>query len=116
MEHEHRCYFRYPMEEALQLQRMRDEVSSTGMVNVSEGGLAVNAGTLLKTDEIVTGKFEIPSNKPHPFTAKAQVLWSSDVRTGIRFLFIDQECRRVFDAWLEQLAYVFSEAASAIGG
>jgi len=71
---------------------------------VSEGGLAVNAGAVLKIDEIVTVEFEIPSLEPHPFSAKAQVVWSSGARTGMRFLFIDQACRTVFSSWLEMLA------------
>lgn len=104
MEREHRRYFRYPVELAVQLYPARDEEISTGMVNVSEGGLAVNAGAVLKIDEIVTVKFEIPSLEPCPFSAKAQVVWSSDMRTGMRFLFVDQECRRGFDSWLEMLA------------
>ena len=104
MEREHRRYFRYPVELAVQLSPTLDEEISTGMVNVSEGGLAVSAGAVLKIDEIVTVKFEIPSLEPHPFSAKAQVVWSNGVRTGLRFLFIDQECRRGLESWLEMLA------------
>lgn len=103
MEREHRRYFRYPVHAVVQLQTMGDEAISTAMVNVSEGGLAVSTGGVLKTDEIVSVEFEIPSIEPHTFTAKAQVAWSSDIRTGMRFLFIDQECRSVFAAWLEML-------------
>jgi len=104
MEREHRRYFRYPVHAVVQLQTTRDEAISTAMVNVSEGGLAVSSGGVLKTDEIVGVTFDIPSIEPHPFNAKAQVAWSSDVRTGIRFLFIDRESRGVFTAWLEMLA------------
>ena len=104
MEREHRRYFRYPVELAVQLYPARDEEISTGMVNVSEGGLAVSAGAVLKIDEIVTVKFEIPSLEPYPFSAKAQVVWSIGARTGMRFLFIDQACRTVFSPWLEMLA------------
>lgn len=104
MEREHRRYFRYPVHAVVQIQTTGDEAISAAMVNVSEGGLAVGSGRLLKTDEIVSVRFEIPSIEPHPFTAKAQVVWSSDMRTGMRFLFIDQECRSVFAAWLEMLA------------
>jgi DNA-binding response OmpR family regulator len=104
MEREHRRYFRYFVELAVQLYPARDEEISTGMVNVSEGGLAVNAGAVLKIDEIVTVEFEIPSLEPHPFSAKAQVVWSSGARTGMRFLFIEQACRTVFSSWLEMLA------------
>lgn len=104
MEREHRRYFRYPVERAVQLHTARDEEIATGMVNVSEGGLAVSTGATLKIDEIVTVKFEIPGLEPHPFTGKAQVVWSSDMRTGMRFLFINQECRRGFESWLERLA------------
>jgi len=104
MEREHRRYFRYFVELAVQLYPARDEEISTGMVNVSEGGLAVNAGAVLKIDEIVTVEFEIPSLEPHPFSAKVQVVWSSGARTGMRFLFIDQACRTVFSSWLEMLA------------
>lgn len=104
MEREHRRYFRYPVHAVVQLKTMADDAISTAMVNISEGGLAVSSGGVLKTDEIVDVKFDIPSNGPHPFTAKAQVAWSSDIRTGMRFLFIDQECRSVFAAWLEMLA------------
>ena len=104
MEREHRRYFRYPVHAVVQLQTTGDEAISTAMVNVSEGGLAVGSGGVLKTDEIVGVSFDIPSIEPHPFTAKAQVAWSSDVRTGMRFLFIDQGCRSAFADWLEMLA------------
>jgi DNA-binding response OmpR family regulator len=104
MEREHRRYFRYPVHGLVQLQTTRDDAISVAMVNVSEGGLAVTSAGILKSDEIVTVKFEIPSIEPHPFTAKAQVVWSSDIRTGMRFLFIDQECRDNFAGWLERLA------------
>jgi hypothetical protein len=88
----------------VQVQTTPDEAISTAMVNISEGGLAVSSGGILKADQIVSVKFEIPSIEPQTFTAKAQVAWSSDIRTGMRFLFIDQECRSVFAAWLEMLA------------
>jgi CheY-like chemotaxis protein len=104
MEREHRRYFRYPVHAVVQLQTPVDEAISTAMVNISEGGLAVSSGGILKADQIVSVKFEIPSIEPQTFTAKAQVAWSSDIRTGMRFLFIEQECRSVFAAWLEMLA------------
>ncbi len=104
MEREHRRYFRYPVHGLVQIHSMRDDAISTAMVNISEGGLALTSAGILKPDEIVTVKFDIPSIQPHPFTAKAQVVWSSDIRTGMRFLFIDQECREMFATWLEMLA------------
>lgn len=104
MEREHRRYFRYPVEAVVQICTTREEAISTRLVNVSEGGLAVSAGAQLKPDDIMTVSFDIPNAEPYPFTAKPQVVWSSDVRTGMRFLFIDQDCRHVFQAWLEMLA------------
>jgi PilZ domain len=104
MDREHRRYFRYPVHTVAQFQTTGEEAISTAMVNVSEGGLAVASAGVLKTDEIVSVKFDIPSIDPHPFTAKAQIVWSSDIRTGMRFLFIDQECRSAFAEWLETLA------------
>src|SRR6185437_12825715 len=60
MEREHRRYFRYPVHAVVQLETTGDEAISTAMVNVSEGGLALGSGGVLKTDEIVSVKFEIP--------------------------------------------------------
>jgi hypothetical protein len=49
-------------------------------------------------------EFNLPNAKAHRFTGKAILVWAKQDVAGLRFLYIEPECRMGFQAWLELLA------------
>jgi len=102
MEREHRRYFRHRVDLSITLSGSTDTIVGK-IMNVSEGGLAVTLLTVADVEGVVTIQFELPGTTAQVFRAKAEVVWRDSLAIGLRFLRIEADSRRSFEAWLESL-------------
>jgi CheY-like chemotaxis protein len=102
MEREHRRYFRHKVDLSITLSCSAETVVGK-IMNVSEGGLALTHFGPGAVEGTVTIQFGLPGTTAQPFRAKAEVVWSDAFAIGLRFLRIEPDCRRSFEAWLESL-------------
>jgi CheY-like chemotaxis protein len=103
MEREHRRYFRYRIDLAVEVLFETGETFAGKIMNISEGGLAITCFGPALLRGVVTVRFAIPSVHPHPFQAKAEVAWNTAYAAGLRLLYIELESRVHFKAWLDSL-------------
>jgi hypothetical protein len=103
MEREHRRYFRYPVDIPVELHSHTGNVVRVQMLNVSEGGLAVQVPKSAELEGVLTILFELPSVQAKAFNAKVDVAWKGQNAAGLRFLYVTTECREMFGAWLDSL-------------
>jgi len=102
MEREHRRYFRHKVDLPITLSGSADTIVGR-IMNVSEGVLAVTQLTAAAVEGVVTIQFELPGTTAQVFRAKAEVVWRDSLAIGLRFLRIEADSRRSFEAWLESL-------------
>jgi hypothetical protein len=70
------------------------------IMNISEGGLAVNTPLILKSGAIVNVRFTLPE-EPTEFDIRAQVCWChNNGHAGLHFLSVSPEQRLVLQLWL----------------
>jgi len=104
IEREHRRYFRYEINVPV---RFRDPLAQTftsaSIQNISEGGLAIKLADPVKMKGVVIVEFEIPSVRPQPLQAKAEIVWSDSFVMGLRFLYIEKDSSATFHSWLNSL-------------
>jgi CheY-like chemotaxis protein len=103
MEREHRRYFRYDVGLPVRLWNRDGQDFHAKMMNVSEGGLAIKLADASTIDGLINLEFDIPSVKTGIFRARAAVVWSDPLLTGLRFLYIDGSSRDALEAWLRSL-------------
>jgi CheY-like chemotaxis protein len=103
MEREHRRYFRFDFDLPIQFRNPLGQSFPARMKNVSEGGLAIKLVDPVKINGVVIVEFEIPSVKPQPFHAKAEVVWSDSFVMGARFLYIQKDSEGALQGWLNSL-------------
>ncbi len=102
MEGEHRRYFRHEIDLPVELQLHTGQSFLAKMLNVSEGGFAVQISKPLP-EGVLSVQFDLPSIDPENFRGRAVVVWASDSVTGLRFRYIEPHCRAGFQAWLDSL-------------
>src|SRR5207249_298890 len=115
MEREHRRYFRHEIDVPVKLQLHTGQSFLAKMLNVSEGGFAIQISKPLP-ESVLSVQFDLPSIEPEKFRGRAVVAWASDSVTGLRFLYIEPQCRAGFQAWLGSLEgqLRFRESAQAM--
>ena len=102
MEREHRRYFRHEIDVPVELQLHTGQSFLAKMLNVSEGGFAIQIREPLP-ESVLSVQFDLPSIDPEKFRGRAVVAWASDSVTGLRFLYIEPQCKAGFQAWLDSL-------------
>jgi ActR/RegA family two-component response regulator len=102
MEREHRRYFRHAIDLPVEFQLHTGQSFLAKMLNVSEGGFAIQISKPLP-EAVLSVQFDLPSIESENFRGRAVVVWASDSVTGLRFLYIEPQCRAGFEAWLESL-------------
>jgi|SRR5579864_424086 len=103
MEREHRRYFRYDIDLPVRFQNHLGQTFNSRMKNLSEGGMAIKLVDPVHLKGVVPVDFDIPSIEPHPFRAKAEIVWSDSFSMGLRFLHIEKECELALQSWLSSL-------------
>ncbi len=103
MEREHRRYFRYDIDLPVRFQNHLGQTFNSRMKNVSEGGMAIKLVDPAHVKGVVPVEFDIPSIKPQPFRAKADVVWSDSFSMGLRFLHVEKSCEVALRSWLSSL-------------
>jgi hypothetical protein len=103
MEREHRRYFRHPIELPIELNLHDERTFVAKMQNVSEGGFAIRSIGERLPEGVLSVSFQLPSLDADKVRGRAVVVWASDFFTGLRFLYIDPQCRPGFQAWLTSL-------------
>ena len=103
MEREHRRYFRYDIDLPVRFQNHLGQTFNSRMKNVSEGGMAIKLVDPVHLKGIVPVDFDIPSIQPHPFHAKAEIVWSDSFSIGLRFLHIEKDSEHALQSWLRSL-------------
>lgn len=103
MEREHRRYFRHRVVLPITLACPTGEPLAGKIMNVSEGGLALTHFGPAAVEGTVTVQFGLPGTSAQIFQAKAEVVWRDAFAIGLRFLRIQPDCRKSFEAWLDSL-------------
>src|SRR5207247_8100841 len=88
MEREHRRYFRYDVDLSARLRNTLGQSLTAKIMNVSEGGLAIQLVDPARFEGVVTVEFELPSVEPRTFHAKADVVWHDAFVVGLGFRYI----------------------------
>jgi len=103
LQREHRRYFRYSADLPVRLHKHDGEILRARMKNVSEGGLAIQPIDPVRLEGVIDVEFYLPSIEPQGFRAKAEVVWSDALVTGLRFLHADKSSGRALQSWLNSL-------------
>jgi CheY-like chemotaxis protein len=103
MEREHRRYFRYDIDLPVRFQNHLGQTFNSRMKNVSEGGMAIKLVDPVHLNGVVPVDFDIPSIQPHPFHAKADIVWCDSFSMGLRFLHIEKDSEYALQSWLSSL-------------
>ena len=98
---ERRRYFRYPVSIPVIIQSENLEAVRCNTVNISEGGMALNAQVPLPPGESIRVQFTLPDHNV-PLLAKSTICWSRMGHLGIRFESISGEQRSELQDWLSQ--------------
>src|SRR3989449_6312543 len=102
MEREHRRYFRHPIDLPIELQLYTGQSFRAKMRNISEGGFAIHTSETLP-EGVVSVQFDLPSIDPETLRGHAVVVWASTSLAGLRFLYLEPQCRAGFQAWLDSM-------------
>jgi DNA-binding response OmpR family regulator len=102
MVRERRRYFRYPLEIPVHIKVPQGAEVTATSTNLSEGGMALNAGVALPKDTVASLRFTLPLSNTS-LELKAQVAWSDHQgSTGIRFIEVPQSSQYQLDQWLTE--------------
>ena len=102
MEREHRRYFRHQIDLPIELQLYTGQSFRAKMRNISEGGFAIHTSETLP-EGVVSVQFDLPSIDPETLRGHAVVVWASTSLAGLRFLYLEPQCRAGFQAWLDSM-------------
>jgi hypothetical protein len=96
----YRRYFRYPLKLAASMEAAGGPASPCELMNISEGGLALNLCPPLELGARIMTRFELP-NAPGEFNVEGEVCWSDGkCRAGLRFCDLTPEQRTELQKWL----------------
>jgi ActR/RegA family two-component response regulator len=98
-----RRYFRHKVDICASVTPAVGCCSSARIVNISEGGLAMEFPRPESLDGVLGITFEIPSIDRPLVQARAEVAWTDMRRAGMRFISVSPEARQKLDAWLKAL-------------
>lgn len=99
---ERRRYFRCPITEVVSIHRNGRGSWKGRLVNVSEGGTAINADLNLQIGESVLLSFTVPDSSS-PISTDAEVCWKSNsTLMGFKFLEMDPTCVTLLQSWLSE--------------
>jgi PilZ domain len=97
---DYRRYFRLPLKMAANIQIAGRPKILCELINISEGGLALNLCPALELGAIVIVCFKLPDT-PDEFHVEAEVCWSDNkCRAGLHFSSIAPEDKRKLQTWL----------------
>jgi EAL domain-containing protein (putative c-di-GMP-specific phosphodiesterase class I)/ActR/RegA family two-component response regulator len=98
---ERRRYFRYPVSIPVIIQSESMQEVRCNSVNISGGGMALNAQVPLRPGESIRVQFTLPDHNA-PFLASSTICWSKMGHLGIRFVSISGEQDSELQDWLSQ--------------
>jgi hypothetical protein len=98
---EHRRYFRCPLEVPVTLRRPGMTEVYAQVVNISEGGIAINTSALLKPGIEVRVEFTLPGYEL-PFAAESAICWSRKGYVGLRYVSLSARLRTKSQQWLSR--------------
>jgi DNA-binding response OmpR family regulator len=101
MAREHRRYFRFPVHLQATVSRVSDTYEGK-IINVSEGGLALQGRAGDSQGEKLKLSFEVPGGR---LEIVGQIVWAdASGAMGVQFAQYDYESFRLFRAWVDLLA------------
>jgi hypothetical protein len=96
----YRRYFRYPLKLAARMKAAGGPASPCELINISEGGLALNLCRPLELGTRIMTRFKLP-DATREFNVEAEVCWSDGkCRAGLRFCDLTPEQRTELQKWL----------------
>jgi PilZ domain len=99
--HDYRRYFRCQLVVPVVIQIDRGQISCE-MLNISEGGLAVNTRATFKLGAPVKVQFALP-NEPTAFDIEAEICWCDNKgRAGLHFRSVSPEHKLLLQGWLSR--------------
>jgi CheY-like chemotaxis protein len=98
-----RRYFRHKVEVPATITTISGSRCSVRMINISEGGLAVEFTCPQPLDGVVGISFDLPSIDGFTIEVKAEVVWTDLRRAGMRFISMSPETQQKLHAWLKAL-------------
>ncbi len=99
---DYRRYFRCPVTTPVMIQIDSRAQIPCEMLNISEGGLAVNTMVSFKPGATVKVQFKLP-DEPTAFELDAEICWCDNIgRAGLQFQSISSDRRLVLQAWLSR--------------
>jgi hypothetical protein len=97
---DYRRYFRFPLKEAADIQTADGMQISCELMNISEGGLALNLCSPLELGARIVTHFKLPG-APGEFNVEAEVCWSDGkCRAGLHFCSLTPEQSTELQKWL----------------
>jgi len=97
---DYRRYFRYPLKLAASMKVASGPSTPCELMNISEGGLALNLCPHLELGTKVMTRFKLPG-APGEFNVEAEVCWSDGkCRAGLRFCDLTPEQSTELQKWL----------------
>src|SRR5205085_9994476 len=101
-EREHRRYFRHPVDLPIELQLYTDSPSGPRCGISAREGFAIRTSETLP-EGVLSVQFDLPSIDPETIRGRAVVVWASASVAGLRFLYLEPQCRAGFQAWLDSM-------------
>jgi hypothetical protein len=99
---DYRRYFRCSVAVPATIQIGSTAELTCEIINISEGGLAVNTLATLRPGVVVTVQFTLPG-EPTTFNIEAEICWSDNkVRAGLHFRSVSMEQRLLLHGWLSR--------------
>jgi PilZ domain len=99
---DYRRYFRCPVTAPVIIQIDSKAQIPCEMLNISEGGLAINTMVSFKPGAAVRAQFTLP-DEPTAFEIDAEICWCDNIgRAGLQFRLISSDRRLVLQAWLSR--------------
>jgi PilZ domain len=96
----YRRYFRYPLKLAASMKAAGAPASPCELMNISEGGLALNLCQPLELGARIMTRFTLP-DVPEEFNVEGEVCWSDGkCRAGLRFCDLTPEQTTELQKWL----------------
>jgi hypothetical protein len=97
---DYRRYFRLPLKAAATIQVDGGPSTPCELMNISEGGLALNLCPPLELGATLRARFELP-DEPGEFNVEAEVCWSDGkCRAGLHFRSLTAEQKTELQKWL----------------
>jgi hypothetical protein len=97
---DYRRYFRFPLKTAARIQVDGGSSTPCELMNISEGGLALNLCPPLELGARVMARFKLPG-APGEFNVEAEVCWSDGkCRAGLHFRSLTSDQKTELQKWL----------------